>query len=282
MLKVFYNFFKITPYALIMILLFSCGESNTEDLEINAQEEETVHLQLNAQNTFEGVSALVGDVYELDAVALDDDQLLAKGTETMDCGTLYIEILQSGRKVIRDFGKNCTLKQGFLVSGKIISVVTVDPVNFTANIRHTFEDFYLDGNKIEGTVEVMKLFINAYGNPQANKTFDISLLKKDGTVFLMKGKQEREWIEGLTTIDRSDDVFLITGDYAITDQNGGVYAHRIKEPLRRELSCTYIVKGTVELMQKSQTIILDFGNGECDALATLEINGKLREISLRD
>ena len=128
----------------------------------------------------------------------------------------------------------------------------------------------------------MKLFINAYGNPQANKTFDISILKKDGTVLSMKGKQEREWIEGMASRDTADDVFLITGACAITDQNGGVYAHRIKEPLRRELSCKYIVKGTVELMKKSRTIILDFGNGECDALATIETNGKLREIILRD
>ncbi|MDZ7612894.1 MAG: hypothetical protein U5K51_03640 [Flavobacteriaceae bacterium] len=108
----------------------------------------------------------------------------------------YIELLQSGRKVIRDFEKNCTTKQGFLVSGKIISVITVDPVNFTANIRHTFEDFYLDGNKIEGTVEVMKLFVNAYASLTGQQTFDISIIKKDGAVLSLKGKQEREWIEG--------------------------------------------------------------------------------------
>jgi len=283
MVKIFLNFFKnIYSFFFALILVFSCGESNTEDLEINAQEEETVQLQLNAQNAIEGISVLAGDLYELDAVALDNDQLLDKGTEFLDCGTLYTEIMQSGRKVIRDFEKNCTTKQGFLVSGKIISVITVDPVNFTANIRHTFEDFYLEGNKIEGTLEVMKLFVNAYGNPQANKTFDLSIYKKDGTVVSMKGKQEREWIEGLATRDHADDVFLINGSYAITDQKGGVYTHRTKEPLRRELSCKHIVKGTVEFVKESRTIVLDFGNGECDALATIEINGKLREIVLRD
>jgi hypothetical protein len=281
MVKIFLNFLKIFSFVFVLILMSSCGESNTEDLDINGQEEETVQLQWNAQNTIEGISVLAGEIYELDAVALVDDELRAKGTESLDCGTLYTEILQSGRKVIRDFEKDCTTKQGFLVSGKIISVITVDPVNFTANIRHTFEDFYFEGNKIEGTVEVMKLFVNAYGNPQANKTFDISIHRKDGVVLSLKGKQEREWIEGLATRDRADDVFLITGAYAITGQNGGVYTHRIKEPLRRELSCIYIVKGTVELMKKSQTIILDFGNGECDALATIEVNGKLREIILR-
>lgn len=282
MFKTLLKNLKISPVGLVLVLMFSCGESSTEDLEINAQEEESVQAQLSAQNTLESVSLLVGDTYELDAVALNNDGILAKGTELLDCGTIYTELLPSGRRTIRNFETDCTTKRGILVRGKIISVITVDRVNFTASIRHTFEDFYIDGNKIEGTVEVLKLFVNAFGNPQANKIFDISIFKKDGTAVTLKGKKEREWIEGLTTTDRSDDVFLITGTYTISDQNGGVYTHRIKEPLRRELACTHIVKGTLELIKDSRTIILDFGNGECDALATIEIKGKLREITLRN
>jgi len=282
MINTFIKILKMGPFGLVWILLFSCGENSTEDLEINGQEEESVQLQFSAQNTLESVSFLVGDTYELDAVAIANDGILAKGTELLDCGTLSIELLPTGRKTIRSFDTNCTTKNGILVSGKIFSVITLDRVNFTASIRHTFENFYVDGNKVEGSVEVEKLFINAFGNPQANKIFDISILKKDGTVLVMKGQKQREWIEGLTTTDRSDDVFLITGTYTISDQNGGVYTHRIKEPLRRELACTHIVKGTIELIKNSRTIILDFGNGECDALATIELNGKLREITLRN
>ncbi|MDZ7612893.1 MAG: hypothetical protein U5K51_03635 [Flavobacteriaceae bacterium] len=81
MFKIFLSVFKIIPHTLVLILLFSCGESNSEDIEINAQEEETVQLQLNAQNTIEGISVLAGEMYELDALAQDDDQLFAKGTE---------------------------------------------------------------------------------------------------------------------------------------------------------------------------------------------------------
>jgi len=273
---------KMGHFGLVGILLFSCGENSTEDLEINAQEEESVHFQLNAQNTLESISVLMGDTYELDGEASGNDEILAKGAESLDCGTLYTELLPTGRKIIRSFEPNCTTKRGILVSGKIISVITVDRVNFTASIRHTFENFYVDGHKVEGSVDVMKLFINAFGNPQANKTFDITILKKDGMVVTIKGKTEREWIEGLTTADKSDDVFLITGSYTISDQDGGLYKHRIKEPLLRDLACTHILKGTVELIKNSRTIILDFGNGECDDLATIEINGKLREITLRN
>ena len=91
------------PFGLVWILLFSCGENSTEDLEINGQEEESVQLQLSAQNTLESVSFLLGDTYELDAVALTNDGILAKGTELLDCGTIYIELLPTGRKTIRKF-----------------------------------------------------------------------------------------------------------------------------------------------------------------------------------
>ncbi len=65
----------MSPFGLLCILLFSCGENSTEDLEINGQEEETVQLQLSAQNTLESVSFLVGDTYELDAVAFANDHV---------------------------------------------------------------------------------------------------------------------------------------------------------------------------------------------------------------
>jgi hypothetical protein len=154
-------------------------------------------------------------------------------------------------------------------------------VNSTANIQQTFEDFYLNGSKIGGVIEVTKLFINPAGKPQANKTIDITITTKEGSVFTMKGEREREWIEGSATYDRADDVFLIAGAYSISDDNGEVYAHRIMEPLRRELSCPFIVKGTIEIFRNSRTVIIDYGDGACDALATLEVNGKLREITLK-
>ena len=162
MFKTFLKNLKMSPFGLLCILLFSCGENSTEDLEINGQEEESVQLQLSAQNTLESVSFLVGDTYELDAVAFANDGILAKGTKLLDCGTLYIELLPTGRKTSRSFETNCTTKNGILVSGKIISVITLDRVNFTASIRHTFENFYVDGNKIESSVEVEKIIINKF------------------------------------------------------------------------------------------------------------------------
>lgn len=48
----------------------------------------------------------------------------------------------------------------------------------------------------------------------------------------------------------------------------------IVSPLRIQLSCRWIVSGTVEIRPESLPLrILDFGNGECDNIATVLVNG---------
>jgi len=49
------------------------------------------------------------------------------------------------------------------------------------------------------------------------------------------------------------------------------------------MSCKmpFPVSGIVEIVKNDATATLDYGNGECDKLATITINGVTKEIVLR-
>jgi hypothetical protein len=73
---------------------------------------------------------------------------------------------------------------------------------------------------------------------------------------------------------------LISGNWTITKRDGTLRNVSIVEPLRREMSCRYIVSGTVKIEQGEKNITVDYGNGDCDDLATAEIYGKIFEFHI--
>ena len=88
-------------------------------------------------------------------------------------------------------------------------------------------------------------------------------------------------IEGSDTRTWSDNVYLITGHWTTTRKNGTVVSAEIVTPLRRELACRFLVSGTIDLTKNDSHGILDFGDGECDNMATLTLDdGTVIEITL--
>ncbi len=87
----------------------------------------------------------------------------------------------------------------------------------------------------------------------------------------------REWIEGQGTPAWGDNVFLITGNGTFTKKNGSVYSAEVTKALRKELACKFLVSGTIKLSRNENTAVLDYGDGACDDLATISINGGERK-----
>ena len=62
--------------------------------------------------------------------------------------------------------------------------------------------------------------------------------------------------------------------YTITNANGETRTSTIIEPLEKKVDCENVDKGTVKIEGASHTAIVDFGDGTCDRIATISIDGK--------
>jgi hypothetical protein len=166
--------------------------------------------------------------------------------------------------------------------GKIIITYVNDDDAATKTVTQTFENFSFNDIVVEGENIHVRTKENENGNPQSVKTTNINLTWPDGETSTIAGTKTREFIEGAETRSWSDNVYLISGNWTHEFSNGTTYSSTITTDLRREMSCKYIVSGTVDIVSEERVGILDYGDGTCDNLATFtDSEGNVSEITLK-
>ena len=277
-----YSSLIVTFLLLIFISLSGCQDNaEIDDMEVQQLDESLAVEQTEIDDVSEGINALIDDAYNFAEAPEANKSAIDKDNYLPECVTVTKVITANTKKMTIDFGEGCTTRNGNTVSGKIIMEYTFSFTEQSVTINYSFEDFYFNGKKIEGTVNKIRLKVNDNGNPQATINKNIKIIWDDGSFVTVKGERIREWIEGFGNRIWSDNVFLITGHWTITRKDGTVREATVLEPLRREMACRFLVSGIVEIKKNNRTLTLDYGDGTCDDLATVNINGKEKEIHIR-
>ncbi len=191
------------------------------------------------------------------------------------------------RTVIVDFGDGCD--NGHRThEGKIIIEVS-GPMWLEGSYRLvTFEDFYVNGHKVEGTRTVTNEGRHEGGEYDGLWYFSVMLeggkiTTPDSTVITKDVNRIRTFVEGEDTKwDTRDDIWYIEGIATGTNRRGVAYTHEITSPLWKEIGCRFITRGTVLISVEGRPdVILDFGDGECDPFATVTVGDQSERINLR-
>ncbi len=270
--------FFLFPFLTGIIFFFaSCSKTSTSDTSFTAVQDDAY-----AESIFDNVTNMTDEAYDLSNVRF-------KSTENRiflsSCATVTLDTTVYPRVLTIDFGDtNCLCNDGRYRRGKIL-------VSFTGRYRKpgtvittTFDNYYVNDNQVEGTKVVTNNGFNDKGNMSWTITVNaiITLANGEGTIS-WKSQRTREWTEGYATRrDRWDNVFMITGKSEGQRANGLKWSRVITKPLEIKLACRFIVSGTMEIkVEGKPTRTLDFGNGECDNLATVTVNGETKTIHLR-
>lgn len=167
---------------------------------------------------------------------------------------------------------------GHMKNGVIIVKVIGRPIDAKFERTITLQNFDIDGVKIEGKRQIVKI---------ADYEYTVTLVGgkvtfTDGTTYTHEFTRTRTWVEGYATLGNIwDDVFTVEGVATGTNRKGYAYTHTITNPLVIKNSCRWIVEGTIEMVSNSKTAVLDYGMGECDNQATITVNGNINDITLR-
>lgn len=187
------------------------------------------------------------------------------------------------RNIVIDYGTGCEGLYDVVRSGKIIITLSA-PRREVGSVRTlTFQDYYVNGAKVEGTKTVTNL------GPNNNQNVVFSAVLTGGKITFPDEKtithefdREREYIDGYATWSPWDDRCLITGVAAGTKLDGVAYTHTIINPLEWSAACRFLVRGTIGFeIEGIEPFELDYGAGECDATATLSRGDETKEITLR-
>jgi len=197
-------------------------------------------------------------------------------------GTRIVETTTSGDTTIKTIiftnfinGNN---ENGHIKNGVIVVKILGGPLQATFKRIVLLQNFTIDDIKVEGKKEI---------NKTGDYTFSVVLTGgkvtfTDGTTCTREFTRTRTWVEGYATpANIWDDIFSIEGTATGVNRKGTAYTHTITNPLVVKNACRWIVEGTIELVAGDKTAILDYGMGDCDNLATITINGEVKDITLR-
>ena len=161
---------------------------------------------------------------------------------------------------------------------------TYQPDATSHTITYTFQNFYHNAIKFNGTKTFTRVMATSTPNPNSHPivtmNLDMTATLPNGDIVTRVGQRVREIIEGYSTLIWLDNIYQVTGEWTTTFPSGGVQTSTITTPLRIRMNCPNIVRGVISIVRNGNTATLDYGNGDCDNLATFTVNGNSYTIIL--
>jgi len=192
----------------------------------------------------------------------------------LGCATVSITpLIGFPKNIAIDFGTGCTSPNGIIRKGKI-KIVLSDSVRKTgATAVLTFDGYFVNGFKKEGIITWTNIS-NTQLKGWQRKVENGKITSPAGKYWLHDGLKNVVQVEGYATPrNLLDDVFSITGNHTVTNSNGISRSSIITEALQKKTICENISKGKVKLEGPKHYAVIDFGDGTCDRIATISIDG---------
>lgn len=271
--------------GLACFLLPACQNRDADtytDALIQESPTEVSITETQIDETMEAIDLLVEEALSnnaslLRAASIDSNLYLT------DCPTISIDTVVVPHLMTIDFGTSCTGKDGKVRSGKILVSATSFKVLPSVRTK-TFQDFMVDGRKIEGTViKSIQKDVTVHTRTATLKENITLINTAKGDTVKRTSEITRLYKRNVLT-DKTDDQTLTWGTVNNTRSNGAFNTKTILEatPLLFEASCKHIVSGIASFENsKGKTWSINYGDGSCDDKATMTVNGESKEITIR-
>ena len=270
--------------ALIMLTLFSCTKNSglIDQASLDLADDDAV-----SDVVFEDVFNSVDNADIILGVMLKGDGTKSESAVGDTCPVITVTHPSDGvwpKIVTLDFGAGCDGLYDNSRSGKIIISVSGPRIQKGSKKTVTFENYFFNKIKVEGTKEFENLGPNANLNTVfSNKLIAGKLTLPDGKIIERSFEHQREWIAGFQTRNIWDDECLITGSARGVNINGVAHTNTIMTALRWTRACRFLVSGIVKIERAGvEPVEMNYGTGECDAKATVTRGGESKEILLRN
>ncbi len=262
--------------ALAAISLTSCRQEEVagdDDIQLTS-------LETLAEEILLDIDGLVDEALELRFGPLKS-AVAAEGDYLSGCPVVKVDSTAEAIILTLNFGEQCVGKDGKIRSGKII--VTSSYADISKKRVKTFENFLVDGKKVEGIIEKSM-------TPQKEEHMKTATIVEDVTITFPENKGSihrqtnltREYRFYRPAIER-DNTVTSWGETDFTRLSGLKITKKIDKetPLLFKVKCHQIVSGIVTFSTSdNQTWQVDYGDGNCDRKAILTRNGKTKTIFL--
>lgn len=266
-------------FVAVFPMMVSCHKDDSSKKQ--ASPTESAENNAFAEEQYNDVSIMVdqaGNGATVNMQANDRGNSMGQaGVAGASCASFSIDTSNNVHTITIDFGStNCLCIDQRYRRGKIIASYNGRYRDSGTIINISFDNYYVNDNRIAGSKREINKGHNAAGNPvfSIEVAGEITLAGNGGTI-TWNSSRMREWKQGWNTLlNPLDDVYGITGTANGTNADGSAYSITIKQELVRKLNCFWFESGVLELNQDGlPAITLDYGNTGCDANATISVLG---------
>jgi len=181
-----------------------------------------------------------------------------------------------------DFGTEACESFNGIVRKGMIHVNLSDHWRNEASLRTiSYDNFYVDNVNLEGEKSIENTGLNESENMTwLRKMTDGKLTYEDGTITTWNCERYSELVEGGDTWLFRDDIYMVTGG-GNGVKDGLAFTTEITIPLEYVFGCRFPLTGELTInVEGSETVIINYGEGECDNIATQTIGEEVTEIEL--
>jgi hypothetical protein len=197
-------------------------------------------------------------------------------TNILSCATVTVTPQNTFPKtIVIDFGAGgCVSADGVARKGKINITLSDYLHNPGSTAVMTFDNYYAAGFKVEGTIT----WTNTSTPNGISWTTQITngrvVEPLGGYYWTHEGTKNVIQTAGANTpLNLLDDVYSVTGNHTITNPAGKTRTVTILEALEKKTTCHNVTKGKMKIQGVNHFAILDYGDGTCDNIATITIDG---------
>lgn len=281
------NYLKTaSAYTLSMIVatvLFSCNKEKDQLISDKDEAQSIVLDEAIADDLYEEIDLISdegsteGDSSEGGRFTSVDHRLVGdcvgRGVDRrLEGGTLT-------KTVTLDFLEGCLGPNGRVRQGTIIITRIANSKESTYTVSTSFENFYLDGKKVEGIRTREYSSVEPEMHQVKITLVDGKVTLEDGRVIERDGYFTKLW-------DRSAGEISVEGEATGVNRNGIAYQLIITEPVVFKQSCLsqgiwLPTQGVRSILRSGKSGIgVDYGAGECDKTVEVTLKEEIETIEL--
>ena len=284
---------KLVLFVFSFSLITSCSEDGVSGFSENLSTT-TVLETINSIAFEEDIDDLVSESFNLSTNVMSarsadadsaKDLKRFKGDKYGDCASVVVDE-ESNTKTIT-FLEDCEGKRGQTRSGTMIVSYSETQGEAGSYRQVTYDDFYLNGVKIEGTRRTEIISINENGSKTTRTTVtDGKMIYEDGTFKTKSAEMTR-----YTHVENDQKQYsTLTGSKSGVSTEGVNFSMEITTPIKFIYDCfgegqrkkgKVPVEGIKVTDDGEQIFTTDFGDGTCDTLVEISKDGEVETVDLK-
>lgn len=257
-----HHLYPLLSVFIVCFLFSSCKKTTSTTADYS----DASSSYSTTDNMFKDMNKVIGD-------AAADGQISGKNenSESNTCATVTLnppDLTTFPKTVTIDFGTTGCTDQYFITrKGKLTAVFTDYLHHAGAHVHVTFDNYYVNGAKVEGTYDLA----NTTGITDPTRTFKDTVTNGkittiDGKVCTWNSTRYSTQTAGFSTLTTLlDDEYTGGGHSSGIGFNGKTF-DATSTNIVWKLACRWLVKGTVTIYSNNdpKPIVVDFGDGSCD------------------